>query len=531
MSILNSAYETAKAWGESAKNAATTAGNAVANAATTAGNAAANAATTAGRAAANTASAAGHAVANAATTAGNAVADAATATGRAAVNTATAAGNAVADAATATGRAAVNTATAAGNAVAKAGNAAVDAATTAGNAIADAATATGRAAVNTATAAGNAVADAATATGRAAVSTATAAGNAVGNAATTAGNAVMNAATTAGNAVTNAATTAGNVAMDAAKATGNAAVEAGKAIGNAVVETATEIKDGLIWAAKYTENYLVASIASGVATLAKNIPWAEQCLDTLLAPKGIQPDDGNFMGQDCPQSSKTPPTSGTKPKGCVASGKTFPKIIYTNGINTSAEAACATMHKIADTRCAEVVGIYNATDGIGGDVANANRKINGDTKDPAAIALASLVQDMAEHGDQINMYAHSEGGLNAQTGLGLAREQMNIEHGQAFTNTAMRGINVNSFGTAKRGWPPGPTYRQFTNASDPVPHLIGAAQRGTRDRSFLDAPNTSRYEFKNPHWDPIDSHSMDNTYLDFLNGQFPVPKNANGSCC
>lgn len=454
MSILNSAYETAKAWGESAKNAATTAGNAVANAATTAGNAAADAATTAGRAAANTASAAGHAVANAATTAGNAVADAATATGRAAVNTATAAGNAVADAATATGRAAVNTATAAGNAVAKAGNAAVDAATTAGNAVAD-----------------------------------------------------------------------------AAKATGSAIVSAGEAVGNAVVETATAVKDGLIWTAKYVENYVVASLASGIATLAKNIPWAEQCLDTLLAPKGVQPDDGNYMGQDCPKSSKTPPASGTKPKGCAASGKTFPKIIYTNGINTTSEAACATMHKIADTRCAEVVGIYNATDGIGGDVVNANRKINGDESDPAAVSLSLLVRGMAERGEQINIYAHSEGGLNAQTGLRMAQSSMKHENGRAYSDRVMRGINVNSFGTAERGWPPGPTYRQFTNFSDPVPHLIGAAQRGTQGRTFDDAPNTSGNEFAKPHWNPIDSHSMDNTYLDYLNSHFPVPKNANGSCC
>ena len=454
MSILNSAYETAKAWGESAKNAATTAGNAVANAATTAGNAAANAATTAGRAAANTASAAGHAVANAATTAGNAVADAATATGRAAVNTATAAGNAVADAATATGRAAVNTATAAGNAVAKAGNAAVDAATTAGNAVAD-----------------------------------------------------------------------------AAKATGSAIVSAGEAVGNAVVETATAVKDGLIWTAKYVENYVVASLASGIATLAKNIPWAEQCLDTLLAPKGVQPDDGNYMGQDCPKSSKTPPVSGTKPKGCAGSGKAFPKIIYTNGINTSAEAACTTMHKIADTRCAEVIGIYNATDGIGGDVVNANRKINGDESDPAAQSLARLVQSMAARGEQINIYAHSEGGLNAQTGLRVAQQRMLVTNGPEYTDKAMQGIHVNSFGTAQLGWPPGPNYRQFTNDSDPVPGLIGAAQRGTRGRSFEDAPNTSRNEFPAPNWNPIDSHSMDNAYLDQLNSLFPVAKNANGSCC
>ena len=425
MSILNSAYETAKAWGESAKNAATTAGNAVANAATTAGNAAANAATTAGRAAANTASAAGHAVANAATTAGNAVADAATATGRAAVNTATAAGNAAA----------------------------------------------------------------------------------------------------------NAATTAGNAVVDAAKATGSAIATASEAASNAAVESATAVTEDLIATAKFADNLAAATLAIGVTTLAKNLPWAEQCLDAALAPKGKQPDDGYYMGQDCPKSSETPPVSGTKPKGCAASGKAFPKIIYTNGINTTAAAACATMHKIADTRCAEVVGIYNATDGIGGDVANANRKINGDLSDPAARSLSSLVRGMAARGEQINIYAHSEGGLNAQTGLRIAEARMAQERGQEYADSVMRGINVNSFGTAKLGWPPGPTYRQFTNFSDPVPHLIGAAQLSTYGQTFRRAPNTSRNLFVKPHWNPIDSHSMDNTYLDYLNSRFPVHKNANGSCC
>lgn len=84
------------------------------------------------------------------------------------------------------------------------------------------------------------------------------------------------------------------------------------------------------------------------------------------------------------------------------------------------------MHKIADTRCAEVVGIYNAADGIGGDVVNANRKINGDESDPAAVSLSLLVRGMAERGEQINIYAHSEGGLNAQTGLRMAQSSMSM---------------------------------------------------------------------------------------------------------
>ena len=346
-----------------------------------------------------------------------------------------------------------------------------------------------------------------------------------------AGKAYGEAATQAFQAHVNAVQTVAGVAVDAAKVAGKAIVAVNDAGKDAIVEAVTEVKDNVIWTAKYAENYVVASLASGIATVIKKYSWMERCLVDKLAPKGTQVDDGHYMGQDCPKSSETPPVSGTKPKGCAGSGKAFPKIIYTNGINTSAEAACTTMHKIADTRCAEVIGIYNATDGIGGDVVNANRKINGDESDPAAQSLARLVQSMAARGEQINIYAHSEGGLNAQTGLRVAQQRMLVTNGPEYTDKAMQGIHVNSFGTAQLGWPPGPIYRQFTNDSDPVPGLIGAAQRGTRGRSFEDAPNTSRNEFPAPNWNPIDSHSMDNAYLDQLNSLFPVAKNANGSCC
>ncbi|MGF6213689.1 hypothetical protein [Comamonas sp. 4034] len=315
-------------------------------------------------------------------------------------------------------------------------------------------------------------------------------------------------------------------ARDTIKSMGDAANSAAKAVSDA----ASSIGEGAEWAAQFAENYLVATVAGGVATFIKRFPLAEPCVDYLLAPKGTQDRDGQYMGQGCPTSSSTPPEEGAKPRGCANSGKVFPKIIYTNGINTPPEAACATMHKIADSRCAEVIGVYNATDGIGGDVANANRKINGDSSDKAAQSLSQLVQDMSARGEKVTIFAHSEGGLNAQTGLGIAYEKMEKEHGKGYANRAMQNMSVYSFGTAQRGWPTGPTYTQFTNFSDPVPHLIGADQRNT-NRPFGMAPNTTSNVFANPQWNPIEAHSMDGTYLDYLNRKYPVPKGPNGSCC
>jgi hypothetical protein len=73
--------------------------------------------------------------------------------------------------------------------------------------------------------------------------------------------------------------------------------------------------------------------------------------------------DGQFMGSDCPKTHATQPREGTKPKGCACgrNGKPFPKVVFTNGINNTPEQVCATMHALAESRCVEVIAVYNAT--------------------------------------------------------------------------------------------------------------------------------------------------------------------------
>lgn len=73
--------------------------------------------------------------------------------------------------------------------------------------------------------------------------------------------------------------------------------------------------------------------------------------------------DGSYMGKDCPNTQLTRPAEGTKPENCQCDkkGNAFPKIIFSNGINNTAEVVCKTMHAIADSRCAEVIGVFNAT--------------------------------------------------------------------------------------------------------------------------------------------------------------------------
>lgn len=60
-------------------------------------------------------------------------------------------------------------------------------------------------------------------------------------------------------------------------------------------------------------------------------------------------------------------------------------------------------------------------------------------------------------------------------------------------------------------------YEQFTNNSDPVPGVIAGAQKNYPDATFKDnasIPEAQRHRFNSPHLNPIDSHSMDNVYIE-----------------
>jgi hypothetical protein len=72
-------------------------------------------------------------------------------------------------------------------------------------------------------------------------------------------------------------------------------------------------------------------------------------------------------GKKCPGSHTgthaTKPAQGVRPAGCECGkdGKPFPKITFTNGISNDAGTVCCTIKALANSRCAEVIGVYNAT--------------------------------------------------------------------------------------------------------------------------------------------------------------------------
>ncbi len=81
------------------------------------------------------------------------------------------------------------------------------------------------------------------------------------------------------------------------------------------------------------------------------------------SPRHPDPRDGHYMGHDCPKTQPGRPTRGVRPDCAGAGGahKPFPQVTFTNGINNTPQQVCDTLHALANSRCAEVVAIYNAT--------------------------------------------------------------------------------------------------------------------------------------------------------------------------
>jgi hypothetical protein len=168
-----------------------------------------------------------------------------------------------------------------------------------------------------------------------------------------------------------------NAVVDAAQATKKAVVKGAqatkKAVGDAAHATSEYAKEKAVQAEVAAARAATRAAVKDPATLKKLTgkldrrdqftgPVCQTCVDKKLG-KHPDPDDGKYMGKDCPKTQASRPKEGTKPKGCncAPGGKPFPKIFFTNGINNTTKQACETMHGIADSRCAEVVGIYNAT--------------------------------------------------------------------------------------------------------------------------------------------------------------------------
>jgi uncharacterized Zn-binding protein involved in type VI secretion len=262
------------------------------------------------------------------------------------------------------------------------------------------------------------------------------------------------------------------------------------------------------------------------------------------------PFDGKVIGVGCrPTEPDTVQTAqGIRPTNCPAGSSTIPKVYFANGINTKlygdGASMCATMQKIADQTCAEVVGIYGATGGIVPDLQEATNEIAKNSNSKQAATLAKLITDAGSSdppGD-LNLIVHSRGGLAMQDALASSKSALEVdqwakdpeafeqdpEAGAAKVDDALSRINVAAYGTAEQGWPVGPEYTKLNNFADPVPAAIKGAQANFVEATLGDNDITPTKLINEPHIKPFDAHSIDDIYTKYMT-QAAGPRDCNCS--
>ena len=137
---------------------------------------------------------------------------------------------------------------------------------------------------------------------------------------------------------------------------------------------------------------------------------------------------------------------------------------------------------------------------------------------PAVGPLKDAMLEAARSGEPMTLFAHSQGGLIAQEAVEQAKQELIYASNPRLTpeqaEDKLDVISIKSFGTALMGWPKGPHYERFTNTADPIPPVITGAQTSYPTATWEDSAGADDNDvFTSPHLNPIDSHSMDNTYL------------------
>ncbi|PYP91716.1 MAG: hypothetical protein DMG65_06630 [Candidatus Angelobacter sp. Gp1-AA117] len=301
----------------------------------------------------------------------------------------------------------------------------------------------------------------------------------------------------------------------------------------------TDVVAGTIYVACAVENELAKDLAAEAAQLLSS-PQLKPVQDVILgkAPKNL-PHDGETVGKGCKEMG--PGSGGVVPQCPNGKPRISGKLTYVNGIMTSypmgdpkadqKDGICKTMQKLANATCAEIVGVYNATGGMRADIGECLTNIAKNSDTPAVDTLQESMYDALTKNppQEMTIYAHSQGGLITQEALADLKNRLRTEVGLPNALELMHHLSIKSFGTAEQGWPSGPNYEQFTNYSDPVPGVIAGAQENYPDATFRDnalVPAAQRHYFVSPHVSPIDSHSMDNVYINEM-----VNVHGQPNCC
>ena len=149
---------------------------------------------------------------------------------------------------------------------------------------------------------------------------------------------------------------------------------------------------------------------------------------------GNQPDkvhDGQFVGADgktFPPGTALKDIPGVTPKNNANPNST---ILYVNGINTTKDAQHGSLQAIAEATGSKVIGIHNATEGMGADLAQCVKDKLDKGKNPAVDTLADTLYTELKAGRDVHLMAHSQGGLITSRALSHLQNRLRIEDGMS----------------------------------------------------------------------------------------------------
>jgi len=179
-----------------------------------------------------------------------------------------------------------------------------------------------------------------------------------------------------------------------------------------------------------------------------------------------------------------------------------PLVIQVNGINTNLAGQRAEMARLQQQNPnARVVGIHNATEGIGRDLLQSIRDLGGAggnaaTNTPPPLRQTVLCELRA--GRPVHLVGYSQGAIITSRALSGVRDTLIQDHSRTVraanprmsatqvraeatrrAETQMGNIRVETFGGAAPSYPNGPRYVHYVNRGDPVAMAVGLGPLGT----------------------------------------------------
>lgn len=139
--------------------------------------------------------------------------------------------------------------------------------------------------------------------------------------------------------------------------------------------------------------------------------------------------DGQFVGaggKTFPPGTPLKDIPGVTPKNNPNPAST---IVYVNGINTTKDGQFGSLESIAETTGSKVVGIHNATEGMGADLAQCVKDKLDKGTNPAVDTLADTLYTELKAGRDVHVMAHSQGGLITSRALDHVYNRLRLEDG------------------------------------------------------------------------------------------------------